>query len=417
MTETIQITSPLSGATVKGKITVTAVVTSNVKKVNFSVDGASAGSHSTRPFTVSVDTTKLADGPHTIKATTADGLASATVNVTVANGIPVPPPPPPPSGSCYWGARIDGAFFQKYQGAPNVNDAPWSAGDAAPNNWDRFEHDAGKKVCSVQWGGNDSQGLAFGFDKNAATLAHSRGAFSHYDLGPTKQQLLDLAAGSDANKALTQATTMATAMGALGFPIMFRPMWEMNGNWGYAWQSNSIQPSTYIAAWKQLHAIFAAHAPNVSFFWCPNVADVGDPSPWFPGIGYVDWVGFDGYNQNDASSPAALFGATLAIVKTLAPGLPVGIGETGCEAPTVYAGGKSKWIADFFAFLAAHPEIRWFSWFNEAGNPRLPHIEVGDAATDFGKAAGAAFQAGISDARYVSAPAAGWPSGGKVPIP
>lgn len=332
---------------------------------------------------------------------------------------PPPAPPPAPSGSCYWGARIDGAFFQQHQAAPNGNDAPWSAADPAPNNWDRFEHDAGKKVCAVQWGGNDSQGLEFGFDTNAAKLAHSRAAFSQYDIGPTKQQLFDLAAGSDANHALTQAAAIATAMGALGFPIMLRPMWEMNGNWGWAWQSNSVSPAVYVAAWRQLHAIFVAHAPNVSFYWCPNVATGGvpDPSPWFPGADHVDWVGFDGYNQNDASSPVALFGATLAIVKTLAPGLPVGIGETGCEAPTVYAGGKSQWVKDFFAFLAAHPEIKYFNWFNEAGNPKLPHIEVGDAATDYGKATQAAFQAGIADPRYLAAPAGGFASGGKVPVP
>lgn len=357
------------------------------------------------------DTTKWPPPAHTSKMLSALGKAREDAGQLVA------PPPPAPSGSCYWGARINGLIYQQFESAPNANYAPWAASDPSPNNWDRFETNVGKKVCSIQWGGNDSKGLSFAFDTNAAKLCHSRGAFSQYDLGPTKQQLLDLAAGSDAFGALTQAKAMASAMGTLGFPIMFRPMWEMNGNWGYAWQAGSVPASTYVLAWRTLRTIFAAPAPNVSFFWCPNdMTGVPDPTPWFPGIDYVDWVGADFY-ANGAYTIADLADPIMAKCRALAPGKPLAVGETGCYIPNTYPGGKAKAITDFFAWMKKNPDVKWFNYFNDFPISAGLYVEIGDTASDYKKAALAAFQEGISDARYVSAPAASWPSGGKVPVP
>jgi Glycosyl hydrolase family 26 len=322
------------------------------------------------------------------------------------------------SSNVYWGARINGQIYLDHYSAATGGYAPWCTINAYPNSWDNFELHAGKQVSAIQWGGNDSLGLTFAFDTTASSRCHSRGAFSQYDLGPTYQQLVDLAANSDANGAITAATTLADAIGGQNYPVMFRPMWEMNGSWGWAWQPASISSATYVAAWRKLHDIFAIHAPAASFFWCPNViGSEPDPTPWYPGDAYVDWVGYDGYNQGANVSPSAIFDATHTIVRGLAPSKPVGIGETGCKAPTSYTGGKSQWVTDYFSWLAGKPEIKYFNWYNDGGYTYDYFIEVGDTASDYSGAAQAAFAAGISNSRYLAQAANGFINGQKIPIP
>lgn len=330
----------------------------------------------------------------------------------------------PAASSVYWGARIDGGFYVDHYGASNGDDAPWAANNPAPNNWDRFESHAGKKITCVHWGATISA-LPSSFDSFADSLARSRGAFSMYGLSASRAEIVDLAANSDAHGVISKLRTWALAVAATGRPMLVRPMHEMNGNWGYAWQTaQGTNAAAYVAAFQRMVTVIRAAAPNISIFWCPNIWSAGgvpDPTPWFPGTGYVDWVGFDGYNQNTGSysSPASLFDDTMATVTGLAPGKPVGIGETGCAAPTG-SPGKAAWITDLLStWLPANPDVKLLMWFNEYGNPTLPHIEVGDAAATFGGAAQAAFQAGIADSRYAAniVTSGTFPSGGLVPVP
>jgi hypothetical protein len=95
-TQTLQITSPSSGATVKGTIVV-AVTAVEVGQVNFSVDGKYGGFDSFAPFTFTLDTTRLTDGTHTVGAASANGAVHASVSVTVTNGVTPPPAPPGPA--------------------------------------------------------------------------------------------------------------------------------------------------------------------------------------------------------------------------------------------------------------------------------------------------------------------------------
>jgi len=100
---TISVTSPVSGTTVSGTITVTTSVSANTTSVQFDVDGASAGPAVTvAPFSFSLNTTTLSNTSHTLTAvaSTAGGktATSAGVSINVSNaGSPPPPPPPPPA--------------------------------------------------------------------------------------------------------------------------------------------------------------------------------------------------------------------------------------------------------------------------------------------------------------------------------
>ena len=89
---TIALTAPLGGATVSGRITVSANATDNVGvvSVQFKLDGVSLGGQATTPpFALTWDTTTATSGAHTLSAVARDAAgntgSSAGVTVTVAN--------------------------------------------------------------------------------------------------------------------------------------------------------------------------------------------------------------------------------------------------------------------------------------------------------------------------------------------
>lgn len=91
---TISITSPASGATVTGTITVTANASDNVgvASVQFQLDGGNLGSVlTTTPYRVSWNTTTASNGAHTLTAKASDAagnIGNATaVTVTVSNSV------------------------------------------------------------------------------------------------------------------------------------------------------------------------------------------------------------------------------------------------------------------------------------------------------------------------------------------
>jgi len=101
---TVSMTAPTAGATVSGTTTVSANASDNVgvKNVQFKLDGNLLGSQlTTAPYSVSWDTTKVANGSHTLTALAADaagnvGTSSVTVNVN--NTIADTSPPTQPTG-------------------------------------------------------------------------------------------------------------------------------------------------------------------------------------------------------------------------------------------------------------------------------------------------------------------------------
>src|SRR5438445_11251034 len=96
----VTITSPTSGSTVSGTITVNASVTIVgsvlVEGVQFKLDGANLGAEDTSsPYSVSWNTTSVGNGSHTLTATGRDAAgnrtASSPVTVTVSNADTTPP--------------------------------------------------------------------------------------------------------------------------------------------------------------------------------------------------------------------------------------------------------------------------------------------------------------------------------------
>jgi len=95
---TVSVTSPAGGATVSGTITVTANASGNpgIAGVTFTIDGATIGTEDTSsPYAVSLNTTTLPNGTHTLRAIARDtsnaSTTSAPVSMTVNNTMPPPP--------------------------------------------------------------------------------------------------------------------------------------------------------------------------------------------------------------------------------------------------------------------------------------------------------------------------------------
>lgn len=158
---------------------------------------------------------------------------------------------------------------------------------------------------------------------------------------------------------------------AFGRPFYLRFAHEMNGYW-YPWGAgvNGNRPQEYVAAWRRIHAIFAAEgAANVRWVWTPNIDDQAVPiEAFYPGDAYVDVVGMDGYNGGTAlpdwggwRSAAEIFGRTYTRLAALTD-KPIIIAET---ASAEAGGDKAAWIRETFAAIPElFPRVRAVIWFN-----------------------------------------------------
>ncbi|QNT70147.1 hypothetical protein HQ394_13430 [Defluviicoccus vanus] len=93
----VALSSPASGATVSGAVTLAANASDNVgvASVQFRIDGANLNAADTNvPYSVVWNTTSVANGAHAVTALARDAAGNATtsaaVNVTVSNGVSAP---------------------------------------------------------------------------------------------------------------------------------------------------------------------------------------------------------------------------------------------------------------------------------------------------------------------------------------
>ncbi len=95
----------------------------------------------------------------------------------------------------------------------------------------------------------------------------------------------------------------ALAFKAYGHPVLFRWFWEMNlfntGGHLACLGNLSTAGAEYVAAYQHIWTVFRDEgADNVSFVWAPSAALHAQPAaPFFPGAGYVDWIGADMYDR------------------------------------------------------------------------------------------------------------------------
>lgn len=260
---------------------------------------------------------------------------------------PAPPPPPPVEPGA--APIYIGAYIKEGRTGSTV---PWNG-----NYWTAFEQLSGCDMAIIHFGMKWGQ-----FFPDTLGLCAARGSVPFLDVGPPGplQEILD----GKQDAAIKQ---MGEAFRAYGKPVLFRPMWEGNGPW-FSWGRDPL----YAAAWRYMHARIAPLAPNVSWVYCPNaIYDTASREAlvsMYPGDGYVDWLGFDGYNwgTNPAKpdrwrSPQEVIAPTYDVLTELAPSKPIIIGEM---ASSEHGGSKADWITGLFDVLPGYPRIRAFCWFS-----------------------------------------------------
>ncbi len=84
----------------------------------------------------------------------------------------------------------------------------------------------------------------------------------------------------------------AEAAAHSGGPIFLRYASEMNGTW----QAYSGDPDHYIAKWQLVCRVMREVAPNVAMIWCPFATPRATITQYYPGDGWVDWVGVNIYS-------------------------------------------------------------------------------------------------------------------------
>jgi hypothetical protein len=104
-----------------------------------------------------------------------------------------------------------------------------------------------------------------------------------------------------------------------GHPVVIGFANEMNANWS-SWGYGHTRPSEVVAAWRHIVTVFRRQgADNVTWLWTIDAEGSGGRpvASWWPGSGYVTWVGIDGYYTLPSDHFADIFGATIAQVRVL----------------------------------------------------------------------------------------------------
>jgi hypothetical protein len=168
----------------------------------------------------------------------------------------------------------------------------------------------------------------------------------------------------------------AQAVKAFGKPMFIRWNWEMNLNSGTKCMDSSNAAAGYILAWQNIYNIFNAQGvTNVSWLWNPAGARA-DPNPtqFYPGVNYVDWIGYDGYdkvNDHDFGDIFNYFYSTSNSGYGFGTyGKPILIAETG-ECLTYQQNYLNLAVAEIAGrsnnYGYSFPMVRGFMYFDSPG--------------------------------------------------
>lgn len=299
----------------------------------------------------------------------------------------------------YWGAFMGGSVYGSGYG-----DAPYDL-----RTWNLFESHAGKHVSILHftqpWNNN---GNWQSFPTQEFNTIRQRGAipllsWGSWDAccGPNESAfaLRNIANGAHSSyrgKTFDQyVTAWAKAAKNWGHPFFLRFDHEMNGWWQFPWATapdpktgvtiNNNKPADYVAAWKHVHDIFTSvGTTNVTWVWSPNIeSHLTTPiASVYPGSGYVDWTGLDGYNNSVSNwltfsqifsgSKTDGFLNSYVNITTLAPTKPLMLAEWASLEANDGGIKKAAWETDALTtqVLTNYTKIKAIVWYNAPGLTR-----------------------------------------------
>ncbi len=163
--------------------------------------------------------------------------------------------------------------------------------------------------------------------------------------------------------------SIAQQVRALGRPVLLRYAYEMDGDGNRDWVHSGPD---YVAAWRHVRQLF--DGVPAAWVWAPNAAAFVDPSAvqrYWPGDGYVDWIGADGYNwygcrnRTDWRSLREIFQPFYDW--GIERHKPLMIAETGTTEDPADPGRKRAWYTQAASALQSMPRVRAVMFF-DSGN-------------------------------------------------
>ncbi|WP_432832712.1 glycosyl hydrolase [Dactylosporangium sp. CA-092794] len=211
-------------------------------------------------------------------------------------------------------------------------------------------------TLGIYKGGSASQGqhpnivneyYAWGDTSISALLnsARSQGATPFIEMEPWTQSSASNCTvsmsgiASNASSNVTYEKAIGTAIANFGHPVILTFAHEFNVSGQYPWAVGggcNTSSSQWISAWKSVVTnVNSTAGQNAYWMWAPN-ADTGgstqSPAPWWPGGGYVDMVGIDGYPDTEWGSQfgtfSGEFGRTFSDIRGAGWSGPIFISET-----------------------------------------------------------------------------------------
>jgi mannan endo-1,4-beta-mannosidase len=158
----------------------------------------------------------------------------------------------------------------------------------------------------------------------------------------------------------------------LSFPLIFRPLHEMNGNW-FWWGTDNCTPKEYINLFRlTVDYLRGNGVNNLLYAWSVNVDAAFE---FYPGDNYVDILGLDSYELNIVPwNPTTKYIETLQQLtdSAFSKGKVAALTETGCRKDN----GKFRYADEYPNYWTKHvlepiisnkkaKRIAWImSWYN-----------------------------------------------------
>jgi hypothetical protein len=223
------------------------------------------------------------------------------------------------------------------------------------------------------------------FATSFADTVRRHGAVTIIQWDPTNASISKIAAG----RSDRYLRSFADSVRDFGQAVVIGFGHEMNANW-YSWGYGHVPPSVFVAAWRHIVTLFRGQgADNVTWLWTIN-ADLPTTGPiaaWWPGAGYVTWVGIDGYYYIPANNFVSVFGKTIAQVRAIT-NKPLLLSETAVGPIP----GQAAKIANLFGGMHQYGTLG-LVWFDITQNDWPYHQ---DWRIENSRAARAAFRLGAS---------------------
>jgi len=223
------------------------------------------------------------------------------------------------------------------------------------------------------------------FATKFADTVHSHGGVTILQMDPTNVAVAAIAAGGYD----PYLRSYADSVRDFGRPVVIGFGHEMNATW-YSWGYGHVPPRVFVDAWRHIVTVFRGQgADNVTWLWTLQADEpgTGPIESWWPGAGYVTWIGIDGYYYRPSDTFASVFGETIAGVRQLTD-KPVLLSETAVGP----LAGQSAKIPGLFAGVREYRTLG-LVWFDIAQDAGLYHQ---DWHIEDSPSAKAAFRLGAS---------------------